>query len=431
MIDAGVAKVDITPAYPVHLSGYAAREEESAGVAQRLWAEALALGSDREGASLLLTVDNTGVPTHVTEELFARLAGRAGLTRENFAICSTHTHHSPMVTGVLPNLFSREIPPDRQAKIDQYTRELVDFLEKTALRALDDRRPARVSWGRGKVGFAENRRTEGGPVDHQLPMLCVRSPEGEVRAVFTRYACHCTTLERRLPKIHGDWAGEAREAIEKMYPGAVAMIAIGCAGDAGPSPRGTLELAREHGERVAMEVDRLLRTKLAPLAKKPEGRLLRFELPFETLPTRSEWQEKAAERGIVGYHARKNLARLDRGEVLPETLPYSVQAWLFGRDLGMIFLPGEVVVDYALRVGAEFDPERVWVNAYANDVPCYIPSQRILREGGYEAETSLWYYDRPARLTANAEEVILDAIHGVLPEFRRAQNVETEGAAER
>ncbi|PYK58381.1 MAG: hypothetical protein DME21_15780, partial [Verrucomicrobia bacterium] len=63
----------------------------------------------------------------------------------------------------------------------------------------------------------------------------------------------------------------------------------------------------------------------------------------------------------------------------------------------------------------EFDPDRLWVTAYANDVPCYIPSRRILQEGGYEAETSLWYYDRPARLAPAVEDIIVAAVHELMP----------------
>jgi len=47
----------------VRLSGYAARKTESEGVAQRLWAKALALGSDREKPAVLICVENCGVPT--------------------------------------------------------------------------------------------------------------------------------------------------------------------------------------------------------------------------------------------------------------------------------------------------------------------------------------------------------------------------------
>jgi len=50
----GAAKVDVTPDYPVRLSGYGGRQRESEGVDQRLFARALAIGTDREGVALLI-----------------------------------------------------------------------------------------------------------------------------------------------------------------------------------------------------------------------------------------------------------------------------------------------------------------------------------------------------------------------------------------
>src|SRR5207247_1651248 len=83
---------------------------------------------------------------------------------------------------------------------------------------------------------------------------------------------------------------------------------------------------------------------------KLECRTKQIQLPFDTLPTRDEWTRKAQDKGAnAAYHAKKNLARLDRGEKLPTRLPYLVQVWNFGDQLAMIFLPGEVVVHYSLR----------------------------------------------------------------------------------
>ena len=106
---------------------------------------------------------------------------------------------------------------------------------------------------------------------------------------------------------------------------------------------------------------------------------------------------------------------LDRGEKLPTSVPYLVQTWSFGSDLAMVFLCGEVVVDYELRLKAECDPARMWVNGYSNDVPCYIPSRRVLDEGGYEGAGAMVYYDRPTKFAPDIEEHILKAVHEVTP----------------
>ena len=73
------------------------------------------------------------------------------------------------------------------------------------------------------------------------------------------------------------------------------------------------------------------------------------------------------------------------------------------------------MVDYSLRLKKEFDASRLWVNAYANDVPCYIPSKRIWKEGGYEGGGAMIYYDRPTRLAEQTEEKIIAAVHEIMP----------------
>src|SRR5262245_19641222 len=173
LLPVGAAKVDITPTEPVRLSGYlhAGREAGSMGVKQKIWAKALAIGSDEQGAAVLVAVDNLGVPQAITSEVAARLHRRAGLAPDRLTIGSSHTHCAPCLTDVAPNIFGKPIPADHQARIDRYTRWLVDRLEQVCLDALKSRQPGRLAWAQGRVDFAANRRTKGGPVDHSLAVL--------------------------------------------------------------------------------------------------------------------------------------------------------------------------------------------------------------------------------------------------------------------
>ncbi|MCZ6675647.1 MAG: neutral/alkaline non-lysosomal ceramidase N-terminal domain-containing protein [Candidatus Poribacteria bacterium] len=417
----GAAKIDITPDFPVRLSGYGARSTESEDVEQRIWAKALAIRDGDGGPALLMTVENCGVPNAMTEEVAAELKRKAGIARERLVICSTHTHSAPCLSGVLPTLFGQPIPDEHQANIDRYTRELTGKLKEVAFASLADLRPGFLDWGEGRVEFANNRRTPGGATDHALPMLRVTDADGKLRAILVSYACHCTTLGGDFNAVCGDWAGYAQGYIEADCPGAIAMVAIGCAGDANPAPRPGLNFARQHGHAIAAEVNRLLGEGLAAIHAKLSGQVKRIDLPFDTLPPRSEWEDRVKQGGAIGYHAQAQLDRLNRGEALPTTLSYPVQTWHFGDELAIVFLPGEVVVDYSIRLKKECDPTRLWVNAYCNDVPCYIPSRRILKEGGYEGEGAMIYYDRPTRFAPAVEEMIISTVHQLLPEMFRLQ----------
>jgi len=414
LFQVGVARVDITPAYPIRLSGYAVRKTESTNVVQKLWAKALAIGSDREGPVILISVDNCGVPKHVRDEVVARLR-KKGVDPAHVAVCSLHIHTAPYLDSYLPTLFGEPLPPEHQAHVERYTRELTDAIERVALAALKDRKPGKLSWAQGQAGFAANRRTKGGPVDHDLPMLAVTDPKGKLRALFVNYACHCTSIDPKDNAVCGDWAGYAQEYLERDHPGATVLIGIGCGADSNPSPRSGLNFAQQHGAEIATNINQLLGRKLKPVRGPLTCRTKQIEIPFDTLPTRAEFEARAKQNDYVGYHARWTLAKLDHGETLPTMLPYLVQTWTFGDDLAMVFLPGEVVVDYALRLKKEFDPEKLWVNAYANDVPCYIPSERILKEGGYEGGGAMTYYGWPARIAPGVEKLILDTVHELLP----------------
>lgn len=414
----GVARVDITPDYPVRLNGYLARKAECDGVIQHVFAKALAIGTDRQGPAVLISVDNCILPAAVRQEILERLSKR-GVHSEKLAICVSHTHSAPKLRGAADNIFGMDITAEEWAHIDRYTREFVDKVSAVAMAALDDRKPATLSWAEGTAAFAGNRRTKGGPTDHSMPVLKVTGTNGELRALLVNYACHCTTLGADPIKICADWAGYAQEYIEQQHPGAIAMTIIGCGADANPFPRGTVDLAKQHGQEITKAVDDLLAKPFQQLDEKLECRAKRIKLSFQTLPTRQEWERRAALKGPsdypIAYHARKNLARLDRGEKLPTELPYLVQEWNFGDEMAMVFLCGEVVVDYSIRLKTDFDKSRLWVNGYSNEVPCYIPSKRILKEGGYEAGGAMVYYDQPAWLADSTEDRIVDAVHAIMP----------------
>src|SRR5687768_17515077 len=63
----GVAQIDITPDYPVRLSGFGFRRTESEGITQKIWAKALAFADETEGPAILITTDNLCVPDEITK----------------------------------------------------------------------------------------------------------------------------------------------------------------------------------------------------------------------------------------------------------------------------------------------------------------------------------------------------------------------------
>jgi len=407
---AGAAKVDITPAHPIRLNGFGARRAESEGAYHPIHARALAL-DDGHAPAVLMAVDVLGIPADVYDELARRLEKRAGVKKERLAITATHTHTGPMLAGANPTLFGTPVPDEHRANIDKYTPVFIDKLEAVALAALKDMKPAVLQWGVGRVGFAANRRTRGGPTDPDLPVLFVKDEKGAVRAVYLNYACHCVTISNN--KLGGDWAGFAASAIEDTFAGATALVAIGGGADQNPSSGVTgdkVDVATGQGREIAAEVRRLSQHFLAPVTGAMTSKVTVLDLPLANLPTKAQWEEKAKRMDAIGHHARVTLAKLEKGEKLPTKIAYPVQTWCFGNALAMVHLPGELVVDYPLRLKKELDGRRLWVTGYANNAPCYIPSERVLKEGGYEGGGAMIYYDVPAAFAPGLEDKIVGAV---------------------
>jgi len=105
---------------------------------------------------------------------------------------------------------------------------------------------------------------------------------------------------------------------------------------------------------------------------------------------------------------------------LPTHYPYPISVVQFGKDLTMILLAGEVLVDYDLRLKKELPPpQQVWVLGYANDVFAYIPSRRVLEEGGYEAATSMIYYGQSGPWAPEVEEILVSKVKQVVAGLRQ------------
>ncbi len=408
----GLAKIDITPAFPVRLSGFGFRRSESEGVNQRIWAKAMAIG-DKDPA-IIITVDNLGV----SASLHSFLQKRLDLSPGRLVIAASHTHTAPMLSGVCPTLFGEPIPADHQVHIQQYTDLFLVQLEKLARAALSDRKKAILQWGIGTSFLAKNRRNPDGPVDHDLPVMAIKSPDGKIRGVWANYACHAVTLSHN--KIGGDWPGFAQQAIEDSHPGIIALFSIGCGADSNPVSGvvgDKVDLASRQGLAMAQSVEAVLQAPMKPINGSLSTNQKTIDLALGDHPSRARWIELAKKTDAIGHHARVNISRLDKGEPLPRSVPYGITTWTFGDSLSMVFLPGEVVVDYSHRLKRELDKSKLWVTAYANDSPCYIPSERILREGGYEGGGAMVYYDLPVPFRAGLEDKILAEVRAQLPKL--------------
>ena len=418
---AGVARAKITPAEPMWMAGYGNRDRPSEATEQDLWLKALAM-EDAVGRRLVLvTTDLLGLPRQLSNHVTRRLQGKLGLARDAIMLTSSHTHCGPVLHDALYDIYP--LDDSERAKVEAYSRLLEDQMVETMAEAFENLAPASLWAGRGEAGFAVNRRenpasevperreqgTLVGPVDHSVPVLRVEGSNGKLLAVVFGYACHNTTLS--YYKWCGDYAGFAQEALELSHPSATAMFYSGCGADANPLPRRSLELCKDYGNQLADAVEQVLGGSMQRVQPGARTAFSLVDLSLDRLPTRSELQQKADSGNVyVKRWATRLLGKLDRGEPLRQSYPYPIQVWKLGDGLTWIALGGEVVVDYSLRLKKELG-DSIWVTAYANDVMAYIPSLRVLKEGGYEGESSMRVYGLPTTWAPDVEERVVAEVH--------------------
>lgn len=414
---AGVAKVVITPSEPMVLAGFAGREVPAERTAMDLYAKALAIEDEAGTKLVMVTLDLVEVPWQLRAEVCAELAKRHRLPNEALLMNCSHTHCGPELKYA--ELEFLGLDAERRARCLRYnaflTRSILGIIDK----ALAELAPASLSHGQARCGFAMNRRTKNpkpegepylnhpnpeGPVDHEVPVLVVYRPDHSLSALVFGYACHNTSLN--LKQWHGDYAGHAQAMLEEAHPGSVAMFMMGCGGDQNAYPRYSPIFSQRHGQSLATAVEAALDAKPKPINGPLQLSHATTRLEYESIPTEADLQERL--KTSKGYDLKwdeKRLIALRRGE-LRNHYDYPIQCIRFGRDLTLLALSGETCVDYSIRLKREFQgPGKLWVAGYSNDIMAYIPSQRVLKEGGYEAHRSLIYWSNPLHPNKFADSI--------------------------
>jgi hypothetical protein len=419
------------------LTGYASRTKVAQGVHDELYVRALALDDGQGGRAVLVTADILGFTPLLGQAIHDEARTRYGLPEEALLLAASHTHGGPAVADS-PSL---EIFHGLKGAQAEPVLEYKDWLKKCVIeeigKALEHLVPARLSLAHASATFGMNRRLRGldgkfrigknpeGLTDSDVPILWVESQDARTLGVVFSYACHCTTLGDQY-LYTADYAGLAAARVEAMLgPGAMAFYVAGCGGDVNPNPRGTFELAESHAQELAQAVIGSSRDEYGH--PRPVGGPLRMqsrhlELALGPRPSREFLDSGLGHPNLYRRRYSEELLAEMQGWALRSIVHLPVQVWDFGHDLTIVALGGEPCVGYALRIKRELGLEKTWVAGYANEVPCYIPTEEVLAQGGYEpgwdlefgrmfADGSMLYYGWPAPFAPGIEDRIVDTVH--------------------
>lgn len=421
---AGARRTIITPPVGVDLCGFGGREGPSVGVHDDLRACALFL-SNGDCDLVVITADLIGLHREEVARVRAGIEARIGVPPEAVMIACSHTHSGPATRCI--NCLGKHD--------DAYLAELLGKLVDVAADAREAATPAQVGAVRRPARIGVNRRemreqgivlgvNDAGPIEPHVNCLYVDEAAGRPLARLFCHAAHAVTLGGDNLLISGDWPGYAQRAVEEHYgPECVALFMQGCCGDINCRLRATFEAAEEQGRALAAEViagegdaprrpdpplgasAETLHLPLLPPPPPEEARRLRDQLVAQAQAGResANYGVRMMHEGVVRW--ADEIVRLAEEDCGPRTVPFEVQALRVG-DLGIVGLPGEVFVGYALNITAASPLPLTAVAAYTNGNIGYVPTAAAYPEGGYEVESAIRFYGTTMP-TPGCEEIIL------------------------
>lgn len=423
---AAVARIDITPKVDMWMAGYGSRTSPSEGTLHPIWVKALALEDATGKRSVLITSDLLGWPKAMSDNIRHQVKEKYGLTKAQIILNSSHTHTGPVLGDALFDIYPAG--PEERRKIEAYTADLTIRVVNLVGESLVDLEPVNLYSENGVARFQVNRRNNiealqhrindlNGPNDYAVPVIKVEKQDGSLMAIVFGYACHPTVLS--INRWSGDYAGFAQIQLESDHPGVQAMFFQGGGADQNPIPRRTIPLARQYGRTLAAAVDRVLEEEMKPLRSELKVAYKEVDLNLEMPPSveelthfcdvASSYQKRWGER---------LLEEAKSGAVFPEKYPYPLQIWNLGGQ-NIFILGGELLIGYTIRLKEIFGYDS-FVMGYSNDVMSYIPTARVLHEGGYEGATAQMVYGLPSKWAYDIESTI---VHGMI-ELARSIDLE-------
>ncbi len=430
-IDVNCSQVDITPAEPVMLSGYANRKGLSTKIHRPLSSRCVALKAASCTVCLIVNdlVDIMPEPTH---EIIARTARGAGIPEDVVFVHAIHTHSGP----VMEHGFTEAN--------DRYINWAVDRIVQSAVRTIRETEKYQSCFMRQgtstcdisasrrlidpQTGVALKVSNTLSTIDREVRILQLVSDAGRPVVTLFNYACHPVVLGYDSVVVSTDYPGAAREAIEKAL-GGMAVFLNGAAGDINPflTDHTDPAAADQEGMKLGSAV---LRATLETWEGEVDIRIRNqvIQLPYRDQNMTAEQFDHEVERRLGDqtefFNWRQDLrtwadamiARLKKGFV-PNTCDIEVAAVKIGPVL-FVLSQGEVFNAYQMRAKENFPNEKVFFVAYMNGTRGYIPTAEAFKHGGYEVDQAYIYSEEPSPLTPETERVYADAVNALLSAIR-------------
>ena len=422
LLQAGAARIVITPPVGVPLSGYFAaegRKETARDVHDDLYARALVL-NDGKRTIAIVTTDLIGLGDEEVAMARAIVQRATAIAPEHLIIACTHTHSGPIVH---PFPHSDLVPGQAD---EDYFHLLPRLIASTVTMALRRQRPARIGAGAGTCFININRReilpdgtlrglpflgrNPDGITDREVDVLRVDdATTGMPLAILLSYACHPVVLGPNL-EISADYVGYAVNFIEHTLGGnAIALFANGAQGDMNAIVHpGTYADAERLGIMLGTEAVQVALATQTYEDIQIRAATRRTELPLNPAasPERQRdylaFLEREYRRFMTEGDARRawdiemrlavaNYRLYVRESMTQSFVPAEVTAFGLtgnGVSIGLVSEPAELFCTYGIQARAQSPFATSLVLGLANGMIGYVPTPNVYTEGGYECEVT-------------------------------------------
>lgn len=393
----GVARDLITPPFMMNMGGYGTRRDRGFEcIHDDLYVKALTL-DDGQSKAALLTFDALFHERSFNDRLAAYALERYDMPPSQLVVSWTHTHAGPMTLNYDPGQGS----PEYEAFLWERTVACLDrafmnsFEGSLSVGSVEgDWNLSRRQVVDGKYVNAPNYEAER---DRTMDVLCLRSSDGIERAVLLTFSCHPVTLGGQMT-LSGEFPGRLCQLVEAAMWGTQCLFFQSAGGDSRPLTAAwgdtwrtcSFEDVDAMSHSMAQAVQYALRTaEFRTVDLSLGGKTFVVNFDTETYPR--EFFEPYAADTSPSSHAVWAQKTLDEYDTSEPVVPLHCGLIRLGEGIFVAHMGGEVTHEVKQVVEAALAPARVIFIGYTDDC-AYIPGDRIIAEGGYEAEGSLVEY---------------------------------------
>ena len=442
-MQAGIARVDITPPIPFRMSGYF-YERLSTGTKDPLFARAIVFEQGEETAAFVFC-DLIGVPLDVADPARKQASAATGIPVEHIAVTGTHTHTGPLFfTALHDSLHERAAAMHGKDPYDSapYREQLAENIAEAVKQAKAALAPIEL-----KAGFANedrvsfNRRFHmkdgtvrfnppinspdivrpAGPIDPQVGVILLSKPGAEQpSAGLVSFALHLDTTGGT--SYSADYVKSLEDTLRGKFGGDFSLLfGTGTCGNINHRDVSKQEQRRADtigpmlGESILNAVEK---GQIEPVAEPALAvRSRKVAAPLRSYSA-DQIAKAKADLPRVGSRELSFLESVDactisdierlKKQGYPGVL--EVQAFRLSRETAIVMLPSEIFVELGLAIKAASPFKTTLVVELANDDIAYIPTKQAFGEGSYEISNS--------RIEPGTGEKLAEAAIELLKELR-------------